>query len=496
MSSHREAPEISKDPNADNTDVYAFRSTDGSSDSVTLIANYIPLQAPDGGPNFYEFADDVLYEINVDNDGDGQADITYQFRFTTTLGAGASKYFLYNTGPMTTLPSPNWQTPQTFTLTEVRYDSNRNATSTVLGSNLLVPPCNIGPLSTPNYAADLVAAALSHNQSAVGFPVFAGQRAEGFYVDLGAVFDLGDLRPFEEAHAGSTLTRMPGVNSTDLVNVHSLTLQVPVATLAAGGTAPTSVTASNATIGVWATASRQKVRVFDDSGKGNNVNSGPYVQVSRLGNPLVNEVVVPLADKNYYNSQQPVNDSQFVAAVQFPGLAMLLPGLYPGVFPNLAAFNASGKPRADLVAIFLTGIPTGIVPGFQNYTGMVQSEMLRLNMAIPPTPEAKASSLGLLGGDAAGFPNGRRVFDDVATIELRALAGATIPLVDKSYTPDAVVQAAPAPFSDTAGGLQFGLINGSSDLTAQGTEHYLTSFPYLNTPHSGYNAHTSAAVPG
>ena len=230
MSSHREAPEISKDPVADSTDVYAFVSPDAPG-TVTLIANYIPLQGPDSGPNFYEFGDDVLYTINIDNNGDGKPDIAYEFVFTTTDGPNASNYFLYNTGPITTLPSPAWSRPQTFTLTEVRYTPWGEPESRVLGTDLLVPPCNIGPLSTPNYAAQLVSAALTHNQSAVGFPVFAGQRAEGFYVDLGAVFDLGDLRPFEEAHAGSSLARMPGINSTDTLNVHSLALQVPIASL-------------------------------------------------------------------------------------------------------------------------------------------------------------------------------------------------------------------------------------------------------------------------
>ncbi len=492
MSSHREAPEISKDPVADSTDVYAFVSPDAPG-TVTLIANYIPLQGPDSGPNFYEFGDDVLYTINIDNNGDGKPDIAYEFAFTTTDGPNASNYFLYNTGPITTLPSPAWSRPQTFTLTEVRYTPWGEPESRVLGTDLLVPPCNIGPLSTPNYASQLVSAALTHNQSAVGFPVFAGQRAEGFYVDLGAVFDLGDLRPFEEAHAGSSLARMPGINSTDTLNVHSLALQVPIASLTDTGRAPSGVDDPHAVIGVWTTASRQTARIFDNNCQGRFFQAGPYVQVSRLANPLFNEVLIPLAEKDYWNANFPVNDGQFAKYVTAPALAALLPSLYPGVFPNLAAYT---KPRADLAAILLTGIPATVIAGFQNNnTGTLQADQLRLNMAIPAKTSGQ-SSLGILGGDLAGFPNGRRVFDDVATIELRAIAGATIPLVDTSFTPDAVVQAAPAPFADTLGGLQFGLINGGSDLTAMGTEFYLDSFPYLGTPHSGYNAHTANAVTG
>lgn len=480
MSSHREAPEIAKDPVADSTDVYAFVSPDNPS-TVTLIANYIPLQGPDGGPNFFEFGDDVLYSIHIDNNGDGIEDITFQFEFTTTQTPGAASYFLYNTGPMTTLPSPAWSRPQTFTLTEVRGGQSK-----VLGTDLLVPPCNIGPLSTPNYPW-LVQSALSHNRLATGMNVFAGQRAEGFYVDLGAVFDLGDLRPFEAAHAGSSLTAMAGVNSTDKLNVHSLALQIPLSDLTRDGRTPWGASDPTATIGVWTTASRQAIRSID-AGAGNALNVGPYDQVSRLGNPLFNEVLVPLDKKDYWNAQPPSRDLQFASYVTSPALAQLLPSLYPGVFPHLAAYK---KPRADLAAILLTGIPEGVVPNFQTFTGKTQADMLRLNLAIPPTTKSP-SSLGVLGGDLAGFPNGRRVFDDVATIELRAVAGATIPLVDSSFTPDAVVKAAPG----AGGGLQFGLISGPNDVTAKGTEHYLPSFPYLGTPHSGYDAHTSKALSG
>jgi Domain of unknown function (DUF4331) len=472
MSSHREAPEISKDPVADSTDLYAFVSPDAP-DTVTIIANYIPLEGPDGGPNFFEFGDDVLYSIHVDNNGDGNPDVTYEFRFETGQPAAASSFFLYNTGPITSLPSAAWSRPQTFSLTEVR-----NGEAKVLGTNLLEPPCNIGPLSTPNYT-DLVSQALAYNKKTTGLNVFAGQRAEGFYVDLGAVFDLGDLRPFEAAHVGSTLANMPGVNSGDMLNVHSLAIQVPITSLTASGRAPSGAGDPNAVIGVWTTASRQKIRGID-GGTGRSFNAGPFLQVSRLGNPLVNEVIIPLAEKDYWNAQPPSRDSQFEQYVTQPGLAALLPILYPGVFSNLAAYS---KPRADLSAVLMTGIP-GLT-----FTGTTQADLLRLNMAIAPA--ASPSSLGVLGDDLAGFPNGRRVFDDVATIELRAIAGATIPLVDPSFVPDDVVKAAPG-----SGGLQFGLITGPNDLTANHTETYLDTFPYLNTPHSGYNAHTPAALTG
>jgi hypothetical protein len=473
MSSHREAPEISKDPVADSTDLYAFVSPDNP-ETVTLIANYVPLESPDGGPNFYEFGDDVLYAINIDNNGDGKPDVVYQFRFTTTITNPDT--FLYNTAPITSLTSSGWNRRQHYSVTRVA-----NGKKQVLGSNLACPPCNIGPLSTPNYA-ELAAAAI-HSLPGGG-QVFAGQRAEGFYVDLGSIFDLGNLRPFEQDHATFGLANTgiaamaAGVNSTSGVNVHSIALQVPKSDLARGGATPTSATAAASVIGVWTTASRQKAKVLNSS-KGTDVVSGPWVQVSRLGNPLVNEVVVPMSKKDYWNAQAPVDDKQFAGAVANPELAQLLPVLYPNVFPMLAAYNKSAPNRADLVAIFLTGLPSGVVPGFQNSMGTVQADMLRLNMAIPPTTSAP-SNLGLIGNDAAGYPNGRRVFDDVVTIALRAVAGATLPLVDKTYTADAA-----------AGAVTDGLTANASDVTALGSQSYLPSFPYLGVPHGGFAAGAS-----
>ena len=453
MSSHREAPEISKDPVADSTDVYAFVSPDKPG-TVTLIANYIPLQGPAGGPNFYEFGDGVLYEIHVDNNGDGRADISYQFRFHTTVRDPDT--FLYNTGPITSLGSSNWNRVQTYDVGVVKGGSFSN-----LGSGLPCPPCNIGPLSTPDYAG---LAAAGVNRLSGGISVFAGQRAEGFYVDLGAIFDLGDLRPFENLHAqfGLNVFSGPaaGVNATNHLNVHSIAIQVPVSAVTISG---------HPTIGVWTTASRQRVTLWD-ADQGETVNTGPFRQVSRLGNPLFNEVIVPLGKKDLWNSLPPGDDKQFAGYVTAPGLAGLLPVLYPGVFPRLAALVSSAKPRADLEAILLTGIPSGLIPGFTNFTGTVLADMLRLNTSIPATPPAKQNIYGLLGGDVAGFPNGRRVTDDVVAIELRAIAGVTFPLVDKSFTPDAA-----------AAKLTDGLTPASVSAP------YLGEFPYLGVPYSGFD---------
>jgi hypothetical protein len=306
--------------------------------------------------------------------------------------------------------------------------------------------------------------------------VFAGQRADGFYVDLGAVFDLGGLRPLN-SHQLIPLPNAAGVNSLAVKNVLSIALQVPIASLTLSGKKPSSVTDPAAVLGFWTTASRQTVRRVEQ-GKGTVVGSGPWAQVSRLGNPLVNEVVVPVALKDYWNSQQPANDSQFAAAVLDPELARLLPVLYPGAFPNLAAYQKAGKKRPDIEAVFLTGIPASVLPSAPtNVGGKALADMLRLNVAVPPKSPGQAgySVLGVLGGDISGFPNGRRIQDDVVTIELRAVAGATIPLVDKSYTVDAVV-------SDVSDGTSFEAGN------------YQDSFPYLGNPHDGYDNPSTTPV--
>lgn len=455
MSSHREAPEISKDPVADNTDVYAFVSPDNP-DMVTLIMNYIPLEGPAGGPNFYEFGDDVLYELHVDNDGDAIDDITYQFSFQTELRNPDT--FLYNTGQISSLDDPNWNKRQFYSVTRVEEHGKK----TVLAEMLASPPCNIGPFSTPNYAA--LAEAAVHALP-TGETVFAGQRAEGFYVDLGSVFDLLDLRPFQNLHV-NPMPATAGVNGTNRLNVHSIALQLPKNMLTSDGSIPTDPSDPRSVIGVYASANRRKATILDSNGE--TKEAGPWVQVSRLGSPLVNEVMIPLGKKDFWNSQTPKDDSQFLVFVEHQEVSARLPILYPGVFPNLATFNMSGTPRADMVAIFLTGIPAGLIPGFQNFTGKTLADLLRLNMAIPPS--ATPNIFGILGGDVAGFPNGRRVFDDVFTIELRALAGVTLPLVDNSFTPDAAA-------SKVTDGVIPSNINSP----------FLVSFPYLGVPYDGFD---------
>ncbi len=463
MSSHREAPEISKDPTADNTDVYAFVSPDAP-DTVTLIANFNPFEIPYGGPNFSEFADDVLYTINVANSGKANADISFEFRFKTIIRN--PKTFLYNTGPITSIDSTSWNRPQTFSVTRVERDSKGHCHSTSLGSNFKVPPCNVGARSTPNYQATFGAASVQGLKG--GGKVFAGQRSDPFFVDLGSVFDLAGLRPLNPAHL-IPLPVMAGMNGLQGLNVHTIAIQLPKKALTAGGHAPTDPLASSSVIGVWASTYRSRGRIFDRRTSTFRP-FGDKVQISRLGNPLFNEVINPMSVKDRWNALPPTADHEFAQYVNQPELAGLLPVLYPGAFPQLDAFNKSKKPRTDLHAILLTGIPGSVLGSFTTYTGSTEADLLRLNLAVPPTTNpAKINNLGVLGGDPAGFPNGRRVFDDVTTIEIRAVAGLTIPLTYPTYQKDVIL---------TGDALRDGTTNTNAAL--------LTAFPYVAPPASGY----------
>jgi hypothetical protein len=459
MSSHREAPEVGKDPVVDNTDTYAFVSPDNPK-TVTIITNYLPAEVPAGGPTFYEFGNDVLYKIHIDNDGDGRSDIVYEFSFETTNTN--PKTFLYNNGPISSLLDPNWNRRQSYGVSRVEYKGRRTATDgtkvSVLAEGLACPPCNIGPRSTPKYGT-LEQEAIHTLPS--GIKVFAGQRNDPFFVDIGSIFDLADLRPIEELHVIPTPATL-GVDTLETINCHSIAIQVPISSLTSDGSVPRNVMSSKAVLGVWGSASRRKVRIADGA-KSEHAEAGPWVQVSRLANPLVNEVLIPMAAKDAWNAVPPSEEEGFLPFFQHPELAKLLPVLYPKEFPNLQAFTAA---RGDLVAILGTGIPAGIVPGFQNTSnGGVFADMLRLNVAVPPA--SSPNPLGIVGGDLAGFPNGRRVSDDVTNIELKALAGATIPLVNESYVPDVAV-----------GAVEQGITPLPSRTQA--------AFPYVTTPHGGF----------
>ncbi len=433
-SSHREAPLISEDPVADNTDVYAFRTTDAPN-MTTLVANWIPFEEPAGGPNFFKFGDDVLYQVHVDNNGDAVPDITYEWRFTTHVQN--SNTFLYNTGPITSIDDPNFNIRQSYTLTKIQ-----NGRRVVLGSDLPTPPVNIGPRSTPNYPA---LASQAVQTLSGGIKSFAGQRDDPFFFDAGSFFDLLGLRPFNQAHK-IPLPTANGVDGLGGFNVHTVALQVPTSDLTGNG---------SPIIGVYSQTKRLQVRVLQPGTPGTpDIQRGRWVNVSRLGMPLVNELIIPLGKKDRYNNSDPVNDAQFLPFVKDPEPGRLIPALYPGV-------TVPPAPRSDVVAIFLTGLP-----GLNMPANVRPSDMIRLNTSIPPSaPVGQGNRLGVLGNDNAGFPNGRRLEDDIIDIEVRAVAGAT-------------------PFTPTFN-------RSPNNVLSDGVDHndvpFLTSFPYVGTPNQGYD---------
>ena len=424
-SSHREAPLISQDATADNTDVYAFRDpTDPT--KLNIIANFIGLEDPAGGPNFTRFGDDVLYEIHINNTGDATDQITYQFRFSTTVSNPNT--FLYNTGPVGSFADPNLNVRQTYSVRKlVNQAANgkdkdgkdkdkgkgkpkgkeRPANSDDIVSGLPVAPANIGPRSTPNYENALGKPVISTVFN--GEKVFAGPRKDPFFVDLGSVFDLLGLRPLNTAHV-IPLPTAAGVNApVGGKNVHEIALQVPIASVTLNGDDPTVVDDSASVVGVYASASRQQVRMFGD---GEVRSNGRWVQVSRLGLPLVNEVLIPLGKKDIWNASSPQNDvAAFGQYILNPEPAALMHGLY--------GLNVPANPRTSDILPILQGAGAGLTP--PNY--LPPADLLRVNVAVPVNPAP--NRLGVLAADGQGFPNGRRLNDDVVDILLRVLAGGT-----------------------------------------------------------------------
>ena len=436
-SSHREAPLISDDPSADNTDLYAFVSPDAPN-TVTILANFIPFEDPAGGPNYYRFDPTVLYELNVDSDGDADEDVVYQFRFKTSVGNGNT--FLYNTGQVTSPTDPDLNVQQTYTLTRVVRKAGEAVSTTVLGSDLPVAPANVGPRSNPSYDPTMGVVDLGG-----GRKVLAGPRDDPFFVDLGSIFDLLGLRPFNMAHLIPLATEA-GQDGVLNYNTHTIAIQVPKTDLLHAPDA-------DGTIGIYASASRPKIRLL--RGDGTVDVMGPMVQVSRLGNPLINEVIIPLGQKDYWNASDPKDDAQFLQRYTSPEVPVLVNLLYP-VLPD-----APTTGRDDLVAVLLTGVP-GL-----NFTGPTKADLLRLNTGI--APDGSEDPLGALAGDFQGYPNGRRLGDDVTDIEVRALACGYGPILAAAL----------------------GLCNLSpNNILGDGVNAnenaFLGSFPYVAVPNRGY----------
>jgi hypothetical protein len=414
-SSHREAPLIAADPAVDNTDLYAFVSPERPG-YVTLIANWQPFEEPNGGPNFYPFASDATYLIKVDSDGDAKPDAVFRWKFKNIDKRGNST-FLYNNGPVTSLDDENLLFRQSYTL----ESSFNGAPFKLRAQDVPVAPSRVGQASMPDYGKlrDQATRTLPG-----GWKVFAGQADDPFFLDL-RVFDLlygGDLSE-------------TGQDTLAGYNVNTIALQVPFKDIALGGDA-----ARNPVVGLWTTTERDRVRASDGSSSG-----GGKVQVSRLGNPLVNEVVVPAGLKDTFNATPPERDAKIPALVKRvtnPEVPQLLQQIYQ--------IPAPATPRNDLVEIFLTGITTkagGPIKADLNSQlnnadvrpgKFTPSEQLRLNLSVPVA--GQPNRLGVLGGDLQGFPNGRRLTDDVVDIELQALVGAaqTGKLVDALAAGDGV----------------------------------------------------------
>jgi hypothetical protein len=428
-SSHREAPFITTSPKVDGTDFYMFRSYEtGRADYVTLIANYQPLQAPYGGPNYFAMDPNALYEIHLDNNGDAKEDLTFQFRFSNKL-AGGSGVALNIGGTMVAIPliqagqvanvkDGNLNLGESFTVSVVRGDRRTGTSSAVTnamgGSATFDKPVdNIGTKTIPDYPAYANKHIYSVNIPGCSMPakMFVGQRKEAFAVNLGAVFDLVNA-PLAVITDPTLIGAAP--NTIDDTSVTSLALEVHKSCLTAG---------TEPVIGGWTTASLRQARLLNPSPNSAHQASekpgGAWVQVSRLGMPLVNEVVIGLKDKDKFNSSAPTADAQFAAYVTNPTLPALVEIAYGA--PGLAPTNF---PRTDLVTTFLTGIA-----GVNQPANVVGSEMLRLNTAIAPVPFAQQNRLGVVGNvlaggqDNAGYPNGRRPKDDVVDISLIAVMG-------------------------------------------------------------------------
>ena len=484
-SSHREAPFITTHPKVDGSDFYMFRSYEQNrSGYVTFIANYQPLQDAYGGPNYFFMDPHALYEIHVDNNGDGIEDMTFQFRFhetnaglTVTAGGKSIPVPLTNIGPISATNMSAQNVVESYSLNLVRGDRRHGQVSKITdalsGSDTFAKPLdNIGAKSIPGYAdyANTFIHTINIPGCSTPGKVFVGQRMDGFVVNLGETFDLVNIKyPVEELAPPGVNARNDEPNTLADKNVTSLALEVPISCLAR---------ASDPVIGAWTTASIRQAQVVNSTPESDKsvasvgakanpndalVAGGAWVQVSRLGAPLVNEVVIGLPDKDRFNHSQPKNDAQFADYVTNPSLPVLLQVLFGGA--GVLAPNV--YPRVDLVEVFLTG-----VPGLNQPQKVNAAEMLRLNTSTPITPITSQNDLGVIGGDAAGFPNGRRPIDDVVDIALRAAMGVLLSPFDGSAKD-------PDPASDASRQLHY------TDGAQPNPANYLTVFPYLMTPLAG-----------
>ena len=433
-SSHREAPNISLDPTADNTDVYAFTAKDAPG-ALTVVANWIPGEVPANGPNFFRFDDRARYYIHIDNTGDGREDVSYRFVFDSKVNPDSYLQAFPGVG---SINDPKLYQRQTYDVIRETHERNKTKTKRI-AKNLPVAPSYAGPKTFPNY--DNVAAGAVRNLR-TGGRVFAGQRDDPFFVDLGAIFDAANLR------AG---TGNEGQGKDDLsgLSTHAIVLQVPESKVTKNRRGVSGPAAGNAVVGVWSTTERKRIEVTNADFDSNRGSRGKWVQVSRLGNPLVNEVVIPAGDKDKFNRTRPHNDAaNYGKYVVEPELAKILNALF-----NIGAPETD---RTDIVQALLQGLP-----GLNQQTkNPVPVDTLKLNLGVPPADTE--NRFGVIGGDNAGFPNGRRLGDDVVDIELQVVAG--------------FLKGNKVPLGD-------GVDRNDKD--------FLPTFPYLPGPTSGFDSDPS-----
>jgi len=434
-SSHREAPLTSIDPTGDDTDVYAFTAADAPN-ALTVVANWIPFEDPAGGPNFYRFDDKAEYYINVDNTGDGKYDVRYQFKFKTKVRNPDS--FLYALPGVSSISDSKLNVVQTYTVRRQSYKNGKLVKSRKVAGGLPVAPNNVGPKTIPDYASVANEAIRSLPG---GGKVFAGPVDDPFFVDLGTTFDAINIRN-GTGNAGGGKDDLAGYN------VHTIALQVPESDVTRDGKAVADASGANAVVGVWSSTEREAIKVVRKRARKHDV------QVSRLGNPLVNEVVIPLGKKDFFNATQPSNDlKNFGKYVLSPELAKVINILYPGL-------NVPETDRTDIVQALLTGIPglTEIAPKAP------PTDTLKINLGS--APNASPSRFGVLAGDTQGFPNGRRLADDVTDIELRVIGGF---LKDNKLPLGDGVDVNDVAFRD--------------------------AFPYVAAPHSGFDSQLKRSEP-
>ena len=490
-SSHREAPAITEKRKVDNTDVYLFRSYEpGREAFVTIIANFQPFQDPGGGPNYYTMDPEAIYEIHVDNTGDAVEDLTFQFKFDNNLRNGTGNTLniggktlstpLRFIGPITSPDDPDLSETEQFTLTLVSGNRRSGTKAAVAnasggGTTFGKPVDYAGTKAFPDYAA--YARQFIHTVTfpgcAVQGRVFAGQRAEGFAVNVNEIFDLVNFVPIQGGDGGFPGGITQSRFNDDLIgkyNITSLAVEVPIACVTGAG---------NGVIGAWATASLPQARILDPSPTYEQPErvGGSFVQVSRLGNPLVNEVVIGIDRKDLFNAARPTQDTALADFVTNPTFPAILDTLFRApvnatLGTNIANLAPNNFPRNDLVTTFLTGIPT-----LNQLRTVTPSEMQRLNTAVSPTPRASQNPFGVVGDDLAGYPNGRRPGDDVTDITLRVAMGRLCYPVPINGRPTDLGLCTPA--NAPVGNVPF------TDGAPVSARDFQNAFPYLNDPIPG-----------